>query len=83
MRQRRDGSRGRVTSCDWVIAVLTCGYFKRRGNKEEAVKENGGKKKTEASSQQEGVFYHEKKGGRRGKLGEIRKNKRKGLRSFK
>lgn len=36
-----------------------------------------------ASSQQEGVPYHERKGGRRGKLGEIRKNKRKGLKSFK
>lgn len=36
-----------------------------------------------ASSQQEGAPYHEKKGHRRGKLGEIRKNKRKGLRSFK
>lgn len=41
------------------------------------------KKHCTASSQQEGVAYHERKGGRRGKLGEIRKNKRKGLKSFK
>lgn len=41
------------------------------------------KKHCTASSQQEGVPYHERKGGRRLKLGEIRKNKRKGLKSFK